>query len=173
MDGEPLELVPSHPYLGVTLASDMRWSEHCKNISNSATRVLNTVRRTLHPCAPTVKEIAYKALVRPKLEYSSPAWNPYTKRDVSRIEQVQRNAARFVTGDYTTQSVSSLISSLGWKSLEQRRRLASIVFFHKVLHSHLKINLPRPMSIPSRNSSHLIQPQRLTLTPNRWSHSRD
>ena len=23
MDGEPLELVPSHPYLGVTLASDM------------------------------------------------------------------------------------------------------------------------------------------------------
>lgn len=158
MDNESLELVSSHPYLGVTLSGDLRWSEHCRNITNSATRVLNTVRRTLHPFAPAVKEIAYKALVRPKLEYSAPAWNPYTKRDVNRIEQVQRNAARFVTGDYTNQSISRLISSLGWTSLEHRRRLASILFFHKVYYSHLKINLPQPMSITSRNSSHLIQP---------------
>ena len=56
MDGEPLELVSSHPYLGVTLASNLRWSEHCRNISNSATRVLNMVRRTLHPCTLAVKE---------------------------------------------------------------------------------------------------------------------
>ena len=163
MDGEPLELVSSHPFLGVTLASNLRWSEHCRNISNSATRVLNTVRRTLHPCTLGWREEkAYKALVRPKLEYSAPAWNPYTKQDVSRIEQVQRNAARFVTGDYASQSVSKIVHSLGWKSLEHRRRLASIVFFHKIFHSHLKINLPHPMSVTSRNSSHLIQPSTRT-----------
>ena len=61
MESERLEILSSHLYLGVTYASDMRGNKHCKNIPNSATRVLNTVRRT--------------ALVRPKLEYSSPEWN--------------------------------------------------------------------------------------------------
>ena len=159
MDGEPLELVSSHPYLGVTLASNLRWSEHCRNISNGT---VNTVRRTLHPCTLAVKEKAYKALVRPKLEYSAPALNPCTKQDVSRIEQVQRNAARFVTGDYASQSVSKIVHSLVWKSLEHSRCLASIVFFHKIFHSHIKINLPHPMSVTSRNSSHLIQPSTST-----------
>ena len=102
--------------------------------------------------------------MRPKLEYSAPAWNPYTKQDVSRIEQVQRNAARFVTEDYASQSVSKIVHSLEWKSLEHRRRLASIVFFHKIFHSHLKINLQHPMSVTSRNSSHLIQPSTRTDT---------
>ena len=46
------------------------------------------------------KERAYKALAQPKLEYSSPAWNPYIQRDVKRIQQVQRNAARFATVAY-------------------------------------------------------------------------
>ena len=95
MKGEPLELVSSEAYLGVTIYSGLRWGEHCNKIASSATRVLNTVRRTLQPCSTEVKERAYKALVRPKLEYSSPAWNPYTQRDIRRIEQVQRNATRF------------------------------------------------------------------------------
>ena len=36
-------------------------------------------------------------MVRPIVEYASPAWSPYPDRDVSKLEQEQKNAARFVT----------------------------------------------------------------------------
>ena len=72
MTDEPFELVFSHPNLCVILASDLRSSEHCKNISNSATQVFYTEQYTHYPCAPAIKKIAYTTIVRPTLEYSSP-----------------------------------------------------------------------------------------------------
>ena len=37
-----------------------------------------------------VKKILYATLVRPKLEYAIPAWDPHFKCDVGKIEQLQR-----------------------------------------------------------------------------------
>ena len=75
-----------------------------------------------------------------------------------------RSSARQHAGDNTSQCISSLISSLGWKFLEQRQCFVSIVFFHKVVYFILKTNLQRPVSIHFRNSSHLIQPGTRTNT---------
>jgi hypothetical protein len=44
----------------------------------------------------TVKQNAYKALVRPLVEYASPVWDPYHQTEIDRIEMVQRRAARYV-----------------------------------------------------------------------------
>ena len=45
-------------------------------------------------------------MVRPIVEYASPAWSPYPDRDVSKLEQEQKNAARFVTNIYDPLSSS-------------------------------------------------------------------
>ena len=63
-------------------------------------------------CSNEVKQQAYQALVCPKLEYGIAAWNPYIKADINCIEQVQQNAARFVTVIYARTaevSVSSMV----------------------------------------------------------------
>ena len=53
-------------------------------------------------------------LVRPTLEYASSSWNPYTDTDIKHLEQIQKNAARFVCNDYNiTTSTSSFVKSLG------------------------------------------------------------
>ena len=46
-------------------------------------------------------------MVRPIVEYASPAWSPYTDRDISKLKQVQKNAASFVTNIYDPLSSSS------------------------------------------------------------------
>ena len=47
-----------------------------------------------------LKSVVYKTLVRPLLEYSSAALDPYTKENVMKLEMVQRRAARYVLDWY-------------------------------------------------------------------------
>lgn len=54
------------PYLGVIIASDLRWHTHISTISAKATRVLNFVRRNVYHCSPEAKSIS---------PLSDPTWN--------------------------------------------------------------------------------------------------
>ena len=107
LDDDHLEHVESHRYLGVTSNNQLQWSEHSYNVANKANRTLGIVRRVLKPCDAKVKSRAYETLVRPQLEYASAAWSPYYDNAINKLEQVQRNAARFVTGDYRRSTSSA------------------------------------------------------------------
>ena len=97
-------------------------------------------------------------MVRPILEYAAPAWSPYTSKDVLKIEQVQKNAARFVTNNYHPRaSTSELVSQLNWDSLENRRLFAQAVFFYKISNNLVNINFPsevQPNLRLTRTNSH-------------------
>ena len=75
----------------------MKYNLHIDSITSKASCVLGFVKRNLRHCPKVVKERAYQSLVRPKLEYSSTTWNPHQVTQKRQIEQVQRNAARFVS----------------------------------------------------------------------------
>ena len=69
LNNDPLEHVNSYHYQGITINSNLRWNTHVCAIIAKATRTLNVIPRTLNPCNPEVKKVAYMSLVRPKLEY--------------------------------------------------------------------------------------------------------
>jgi hypothetical protein len=71
-----------------------------------------------------VKEQAYKALVRPHLEYASTVWDPTAQKHINDIEAVQHRASRFVASDYrSTTSVTAILDQRKWPSLQKRRTL--------------------------------------------------
>ena len=115
-------------------------------------------RRNLHMCDHHTKEIAYKTIVRPHLEYASTAWNPYTARNIDNIESVQRRAARFILRNYNYGPDSHLTSqiqhTLKWIPLQHRRTLYDLVTFYKIRANYINIRFPETV----RQSPH--QPDR-------------
>ena len=98
------------------------------------------IQRNLWNCPKSVKETAYTALVRPKLEYSCAAWDPHLKKDAVVIERVQRKAARFCSQNYSRYaSVTEMIKDLGWDTLEMRRKKARLTTMYKLSHNLIDV----------------------------------
>ena len=77
-----LEQVQSAKYLGLTITDDLDWGQHISKISAKATKTLGFLRHNLAVAPRHTKEVAYKTLVRPKLEYAAPIWHPYHETQI-------------------------------------------------------------------------------------------
>jgi hypothetical protein len=109
------------------------------------------VKQKVH--SPAIKEHAFKALVRPKLEYRITIWDPHTQQQKLPIEQIQRRAARYVSNRYhNTSSVTDMMSDLNWAPLEVRR----IRYTHIILQSYTPLSC-HTIFKPINSSWHQIQ----------------
>ncbi len=104
-----LENVPHTKYLGVTIQSNLKWDVHCKQVAAKATNTLNVLKRNLKS-TKEIREKAYKSLVRPQVEYAAPVWSSWLAKDKTRIERVQRRAARYVCNTYSRYSSVTAIT---------------------------------------------------------------
>ncbi len=138
--GTQLDTVSTHKYLGILLSNDFRWDAHIDTIVKTAYQKLGFIRRNTKGMHTNIKQAAYKSLVRPHLEYCSSVWDPHTKKNISRIEQVQRCAARYVTNDYgRTSSVTSMMNQLKWDPLAQRRMFSRLVMAYRIIRGEIAI----------------------------------
>ena len=138
-----LENTSSHKHLGIIILDDLQWDSHVIEVKAKATKILGILRRNLSHCSSKVKEQAYNSLVRTRAEYATPAWAPDEKQHIASIKAVQRDALRFVTGDYSRySSVTQVREALGWETLECRRHVAAATTFHKSINNLLYLPIP-------------------------------
>ena len=65
---------------------------------------------------------------------------PTPTKDIDRIENVQRRAARFIYSDYKrTSSVTAMMNELGWKPLNERRKEQRLVLLFKIVNDLVAI----------------------------------
>ena len=153
LHGQILKSVSSAKYLGVNLTADLTWKEQVQKASTAGNRTLGFLKRNIRSKNPGIRSVAYKAMVRPTLEYASAVWSPYTKQDIDKVEMVQRRAARWVMHDYSrTSSVSSMLDHLKWRSLQDRRSDARLCLFFKIVHRLVAIEMPPYIQHPVRGS---------------------
>ena len=75
----------------------------------------------------------YVQYVRPHLEFSTPAWAPWTEGDKNILEKVQRKAIGMVSG-LAGRDYEARLKELGLQTLEERRHQADMCTVHKLMH---------------------------------------
>ena len=137
--------------MGVTLEENCKFDAHINATVNAGNKMLGFIRRNIKVNSQRTKEMAYKMLVRPKVEYAASVWDPYTKSQISNLEKIQRRAARFVLNDHKKcSSVTNMLKSLKWPSLEQRRKATRLTNLYKIKKDKVKIHCNELEPAPTR-----------------------
>lgn len=119
INGTPVTTVESVNYLGVTIASDLRWNTHISNICKSSKCKLGLIYCNFHQANQQTLCQLCKALVLPKLDYCSRVWDPTYSTVSDKLECVQRFAAKLCTKCWSD-SLTVLMSELNWPSFHSR-----------------------------------------------------
>ena len=129
-----LETVTCARYLGVDISSNLSWGSYIVRVTGTAHKTLSFVQRNIRTKMSGVREDAYTTLVRPQLEYAAVILDPHHKDKIDQIEKVQRRASRLTSCNFDTRaSVSDMLETLGWRSLQQRHADARLCPFFKLV----------------------------------------
>ena len=157
MHDQQLEIVTEAKYLGITISNNLSWNNHINNIEASANQAQGMLRRNIKKAPQHTKAMAVNTLIRPKVEYSSAVWDPYTKENIDKIERVQRRAARYVYNNYDySSSVTTMLENLKWQPLEERRMNTRLCLLYKAVNVLVAIPVQQyliPLNRPSRHSN--------------------
>ena len=76
------------------------------------------VRNITHKCKEIMLPL-YNSFVRPHIEYANAVWHPYKRKDIEKVEKVQRHFTKRISGMLNKKYHERLISlnpirAVGW-----------------------------------------------------------
>jgi len=164
-------LVSHAKYLGVIIDKHLNCTDHVNMITTKA----NSVRGFLqHKCPSHVKSSPYITYVRPILDNACTVWSPYHQHNISKIEMVQRRAARFVTNNYYwNSSVTDMLQHLQWEQLQHWRDNFRAIIMYQIINNLVDINLSQShlQLTNSITRGHLLQLMQLQTNFDCYKHS--
>ena len=84
--------------LGVIVQSNLKVDMQCNRAACEANRRLGMIKRNFRIKSRSVMLLLYKSIVRPHLDYCVQAWRLHYRKDIDKLEKVQRRATRMVEG---------------------------------------------------------------------------
>lgn len=152
LHGITLKTTKNTKYLGVTISDNLNWSKHINQVTTKGNNTLKFIKRNIQTRNRKVKESAYKTYVRPLVEYSASIWDPWQKKLILQLEMVQHRAVRYIFNDFGYKSsITNMINQLALPTLENRRKMASLIMFHKIKHGQVRIKFPHYIKPALRN----------------------
>jgi hypothetical protein len=113
------------------------WTNHIDKVIESASKQLNVLRKLKCRLNRNYLEKIYLTFIRPVLEYASEVWDNCGQINSDRLEKVQLEAARIVTGLPSFASIHSIYIETGWEKLKTRREVRKLVLFYKIVNGQV------------------------------------
>ena len=117
--------------LGVLLSNNCSWSPHIHQMLKSARKVAAWVLSAFCTRSSPLMLTLYKTMVRSKLEYCCPVWDPSKIEDICEIENIQRSFTRKISS-CSNLSYWERLKKLKLMSLQRRRERYAIIHTWKI-----------------------------------------
>ena len=121
-NGRTIPITNSNKHLGVTFSSDAKWNIYIENILSSIYKHLNVLRKLKYKLSRKKLEKLYLVYIRPIFEYASEVWDNCGVGNSNKLDQLQLEAARIVTGLPIFASSILIYKELSRESLTERRK---------------------------------------------------
>ena len=127
--------------MGVTFSSDAKWNIHVENILLSFYKHLNVLRKLKYKLSRKNLEKLYLVYIRPIFEYACEVWDNCGVGNSNKLDHLQLEAARIVTGLPIFASSILIYKELGWESLTERRKRRKLQMFYNIQNNNAPMYL--------------------------------
>ena len=127
-----IQTVVEEKDLGICITNDLKWSGQCSAAASKAMKALGLIKRTFGYLNKELFLNLYSTYVRPHLEFCVQVWAPYYRKDIDKLENVQRRATKLVNC-IRKQKYEERLRYLGLFSLERRRRRGDLIEAYKII----------------------------------------
>ena len=118
--------------IGVIIDNKLSFEKYISEKVNKANSVMGVIRRTLEFLDQKTFKLLYTSLVRSHLEYANQVWNPYLKKHIDMLENVQRKSTKLIPG-LSNISYEERLKILNLPSLAYRRIRDDMIEMYKIL----------------------------------------
>ena len=138
MNDSELSKVNHEKNLGITISNDLKPGKHCSDIKK-ANKLVGFIGRTFEYKSEKVILTLYNALVRPHLEYCIQFWSPYYRKDINKLERIQRRITKMIPR-LRNKSYEDRLKQLNLFSLSKHRLRGNLIEVLKIFHGFDNIN---------------------------------
>ena len=152
MNGVHLASVEQEKDLGVVFSNDLKPSKQCSEVVKTANKLIGFIGRAFEFRTEEIILNLYNALVRPHLEYCVQCRSPYYKKDIEKLERVQRRVTKLIPR-LRNKSYEERLSELNLFSLSKRRLRGDLIEVFKIVKGIENMNVEKYFTIDTSNTT--------------------
>ena len=152
LQGHVISSVQDHKHLGMVLSHNLRWSPHINEVVSRCTKKVNMLKQFKFDLDRKSLETIYFSFIRPSMEYGDVLFAGTYESDLCKLDRLQVDAMRIVTGATEKSNIVLLYEDLGWPYLDSRRQQHCLSLMYKIVHGlapqYLHDILPKQPVVP-------------------------
>ena len=116
--------------LGIIVQRDLSPANHVNKVVGEAYGLLNRIKLAFNYMSEEMLVKIIKSMVRPRLEYAAVVWSPHHKKDIQKLEKVQRVATKMIPG-LRELTYEERLMRLELPTLRDRRERGDMIMMYK------------------------------------------
>ena len=133
INGESLEQVSCFKYLGLWFDPSLNWKKHVDCISKKISQRIGVQSRIRPFISTTTANTLFKTMIAPIIDYGDIMWSKGPQSNLKRIQKLQNKACRVILRCRRRTHISTMHSSLGWLTSQNKIKLHKMLMVGKCL----------------------------------------